>query len=75
MASKTTSPKRNGPIAVVQRWMVASSAWFKIKKLERDFRDSEKFQQECEKLRCFNLAKIEEGFRAQLADQINRLRK
>ena len=58
-----------------QRWIKASSSWLKRKRLEREFKDSEKFQKECEKLHCFNLAKIERDFREKLAEQINELKR
>ncbi|MDB6025962.1 MAG: hypothetical protein JWM68_2185 [Verrucomicrobiales bacterium] len=70
MALKSTQSKGK-----TSRWFAEVLAWFELKKLEREFRSSEKFQRECEKLRCFHLAKMEEGLRGRIAAEINELKK
>jgi hypothetical protein len=57
-----------------QDWRQRIAAWCQMKKLEMEFRDSEKFQKRCEQIRCFNLAALEEDYRAEIKEKIKRLK-
>ena len=47
--------------------------WMRVKKLEWEVWDSERFQRECERLRCHSLAACEENHRNQIRARIGRL--
>ena len=55
-------------------WLKNLAAAQRLRKLEREARYSEEFQRECERLRCFNLAALEEQYREQLVAEIKRQR-
>jgi hypothetical protein len=56
-------------------WLKRMTAWYRLKKLERELRRSENFQRQCEKLRCFTLVALEETERAKIRKKINQLEK
>jgi len=60
--------RRNRP-----SWPHRVMTWFRLKMLLRELRSSEKFQRECEKLHCKNLAVLQEKYRDELKDKIRRL--
>lgn len=49
--------------------------WLRLKQLEREIRRSQKFQKECENLRCPTLAACEKDYREELSDEIQALKK
>jgi hypothetical protein len=49
-------------------------SWFQLKKLEQESRSSRRFQKQCERLRCFNLAELEERHRQNVEGTIAELR-
>jgi hypothetical protein len=55
-------------------WWRRAVSWFQVKRMERELRSSEKFQKQCEEIRCFNLAEMEEGYQARLKEKIRRQR-
>ena len=59
----------------LRSWFHWALAWFQLKKLEYELRDSKKFQRECEKLRCFILADLEKNYRKQIQDKIGYLKR
>jgi hypothetical protein len=53
-------------------WIERLRLWCRLKELERELRNSEKFQRECEQMRCFNLAELEQKYRESIAEKIRR---
>lgn len=61
------------PVEKRSRWFERLSKWCRLKRLHRELRNSEKFQKECEELRCFHLASLERQYREKVAAEIKRL--
>ncbi len=49
--------------------------WFRLRRLEREFRSSEQFQKLCEKLRCLRLAEFEQRHRSEIAEKIKQFKR
>ena len=48
--------------------------WFRLKRLEREFRSSEQFQKLCEKLKCPHLAEYEQRHRSEIVEKIKQFK-
>jgi hypothetical protein len=48
--------------------------WFCVRRLERELRQSQKFQRQCEKIRCFTLAELEKVEQEKIKAKITRLK-
>ena len=55
------------------RWFGRFSTWLHLKKLQREVRNSERFQKKCEQLRCFALAELEEEHRMSVVKRLKRM--
>lgn len=52
-------------------WLEKIRGWLRVQKLERDLRESRKFQKRCEEMRCPNLAALEHCYQETLLHEIN----
>jgi hypothetical protein len=59
---KTKTPSRS--------WLNRLKTWLSVKKLERDLRESKKFQRLCERIGCPILAESEKNYQAILLQKI-----
>jgi hypothetical protein len=48
--------------------------WVRVKKLEFQLWDSERFEKYCERIRCFNLVELEKASRRRLEQELSRLK-
>lgn len=66
MVSSGEKPAVSASAFPVTRWGQKVVRWFRVKRLEYQWWSSRKFQRECEKIRCFTLARLEAEHRARL---------
>jgi hypothetical protein len=59
---------------MIARFKNASNRWLEIKRLQWEFRSSERFQKQCERLQCFGVAELEQNYRKELARKIESLK-
>jgi hypothetical protein len=56
-------------------WFLKLVIWFRIKRLDYELKSSKRFQQYCKRIRCFNLAELEECGQKQIQWNIVQLRR